>query len=95
MNFTAEHLAILERYRPYYDGLKSNGTLTKISSVVVGEFQRIYNEEVGKRKFSIWWAACVVELIELVYINLEKYGAKQTKTPTENLPKRGRPRTKN
>jgi hypothetical protein len=73
MNFTAEHKKIIKKNRPYYNGLLSSGTVRNISSVIVDEFQRVYTEAIGGKKFPTYCSACVLELIELVYRNYDQH----------------------
>lgn len=73
MNFTKEHIRILEKNRPYYDGLVRNGTVRNMSSVIVDEFQKVYKEAIGNKKFAVWCDACIVELMKLVYINYDNF----------------------
>lgn len=89
MNFNDDHIRIVEKNRHYYTTLKQSGALNKLSSVIVDEFQRVYTEAIGGKKFPTWCAACIVELIELVYLNYDKYGS-DTKEVTNEQKKRGR-----
>lgn len=73
MNFTDEHKRIIEKNRHYFESLQESGTLTKISSVIIDEFKTVYKEAISDRKINAYCSACVVELIELVYINYDKY----------------------
>ena len=75
--FSEDHIRVIEKNREYYNNLQRNGTLRNISSVTVGEFQKVYNEAIGAQKFNTWCSACVIELIELVYINYEKFRENQ------------------
>lgn len=72
-NFTKEHTRILIKNRHYYESLKKNGTVSKISSVTLEEFARIYKEAINNKPITLWCSACVIELIELLYINYDKF----------------------
>lgn len=84
-----EQIRILEKNKHYYESLKSNGTLNKISSVTIQEFATIYND-VYNTEVSIWCMACVVEIIEVLYINYEQH-AKPTNKQGKKVP--GKPAT--
>jgi predicted transcriptional regulator len=87
MNFTKEHIRILEKNKHYFESLQQSGTLTKISSVIVDEFKTVYKEAISEIKVNVYCSACIVELIELVYINYEKYLQDERKIKTTARPK--------
>lgn len=79
MIFNDVHKQILDKNRPYYTTLQSNGTLNKCSSVIIDEFVSVYKEAISNRKISLWCPACIIELIEDCYKNYDKFLANEGK----------------
>lgn len=73
MEFTPEHIRILKKNRVYYETLKASGSITRLSSVITDELQKVYSEAVRDYRFNKWCSSCVVDLIESVYLNYDKY----------------------
>lgn len=90
MKFTEDHARIIEKNKHYYENLKRNGTITKMSSVTRDEFIKVYNEAISERRFNVGCAACLVELIELIYSNYEQYNRSERKPEQATRPE---PRT--
>lgn len=87
MKFTKEHKIILEKNRHYIESLQKTGTLTKISSVIIDEFAKVYKEAVSERRLNVWCTSCIIELIELVYINYDKFLKDERKAKSTARPK--------
>ena len=83
MNFNPEHIRILEKNKSYYQSLQDNGTVSRLSSVIISEFQQVYKEAINDLTFHIWCKSCVVELIELCYINYYKFLENEARNNTD------------
>lgn len=74
VTFTEEQLYILNKNKGYYNKLKYSGALRRINSSIILEFRDVYESAgISTTKVNIGCAACIVEMIELLYLNYDKY----------------------
>lgn len=73
MTFTAEHIRIIEKNKGYYDQLVANGTVPRLSSVIIDEFILVHKEAISGQRFPLWCRSCMIELIESIYKHYAQY----------------------
>ncbi|GEP95552.1 hypothetical protein [Chitinophaga cymbidii] len=86
MNFTEEHIPVMEQHRHHWTGLRDVQVMRNLDRPVIDSLQKIYNEAVGPQRFTPWCSECVADLVRLLYTQFEKWEGQQQKAEDGTKP---------
>ncbi len=88
MNFTPEHIEVLEKHKEHWTSLKEAGFMRNIDRPVFDALQKVHNEAIAIVHFTHWCGECVAEMVKIIYGHYERYQDAQTVVPEPPLKKR-------
>lgn len=83
MNFTEQHIEVLERHKHYWESLKVAGFMRNLDKPVFDELQDVHNGALSVTHYSHWCGECVADMVRLIYVNYEKW---QEANPPATVP---------
>ncbi|MBV7534065.1 hypothetical protein [Chitinophaga sp. sic0106] len=87
MNFTEDHIKILEQHKGHWITLRDAGFIQNLDRTVFDQLQQVHNEAIGVEHFSHWCGSCVAEMVGKVYKAYDRYLAKQATDKPAKPPK--------
>ncbi|HWV64367.1 hypothetical protein [Chitinophaga sp.] len=73
MNFTTEHIEVLERHKEHWDSLRTVQFMRNLDKKTFDDIQKVHNEAIAEVHFSSWCGDCVAEMVRITYTQYDKF----------------------
>lgn len=83
MNFTVEHIKVLEKHKEHWHSLQSVGFMRNIDKPVFDALQKVHNEAIQEVHYSRWCGECVADMVRNTYTQYDKFKL-EAKTQKKN-----------